>query len=249
MIALPAVPFFNDKCGRKPSIILGNGFLLVGTILQTWSVNTAMFLVSRVLLGLGIPFAVSGASQLIAELAYPRERSVMTGLFNESWYVGAIIAAGVTLGTYNYDSNWSWRLPSLLQILPAVCSMTAIWWVPESPRFLVSKDRLEEALKILIKYHAEGDADSAFVAAEFKEITDTIRLEAEGSKHKWIELLQSRGNRHRVAIACCIGLFAQWAGNGLVSYYLSKVLSSVGITERHDQQCVYLIIILLEIMN
>jgi MFS family permease len=86
-----------------------------------------MFLVARLLLGMGIPFAISGASQLIAELAYPRERSVITGLFNESWYVGSIIAAGITLGTFSWTTNWSWRLPSLLQILPSMLQLTFIW--------------------------------------------------------------------------------------------------------------------------
>jgi MFS family permease len=86
-----------------------------------------MFVVSRILLGLGIPFAINGASQLIAELTHPRERGVITGLFNESWYAGAIIAAGVTLGTFSMKSNWSWRLPSLLQMLPSSLQLIFIW--------------------------------------------------------------------------------------------------------------------------
>ena len=88
-----------------------------------------MFLVSRIFLGVGIPFAINGASQLIAELTYPRERGVITGLFNESWYAGAIIAAGVTLGTFSMKSNWSWRLPSLLQVLPSALQIIFIWSV------------------------------------------------------------------------------------------------------------------------
>lgn len=91
-----------------------------------------MFLVARLILGMGIPFCISGASALIAELAYPREASVLNGLFNESWYVGAIIAAGVTLGTYAMPNNWAWRIPSLLQIAPSVLQLTFIWFVPES---------------------------------------------------------------------------------------------------------------------
>jgi len=53
-----------------------------------------MFLASRFILGLGIPFAIGGASMLIAELVYPSHRSVILGSFNEMWYSGAIIAAG-----------------------------------------------------------------------------------------------------------------------------------------------------------
>lgn len=68
-----------------------------------------MFLASRFVLGTGIPFAVSGAAQLLAELTHPRERAVITGLFNVSWFVGAILAAGVTLGTYAIPNDWAWR--------------------------------------------------------------------------------------------------------------------------------------------
>jgi len=93
-----------------------------------------MFLVARLILGMGIPFCISGASSLIAELAYPKEAGVLNGLFNESWYVGAIIAAGTTLGTYNRADTWAWRIPSLVQIAPSLLQLTFIWFVPESPR-------------------------------------------------------------------------------------------------------------------
>lgn len=197
--------------------------------------TVGMLIASRFIMGMGIPYAISGASQLIAELSYPRERAIVIGLFNESWYVGAILAAGVTLGTFEWPNHWSWRLPTLFQIVPCALQLIFIWFVPESPRFLVSRDRHEEALAILIKYHAEGDASSPFVAAEFHQIRETIRREAAASQSPWKELLTNKVNRRRVLIAACVGLFAQWAGNGLVSYYLAKVLASIGISDRRTQ--------------
>jgi MFS family permease len=186
-----------------------------------------MFLVARLFLGMGIPFCISGASQLIAELAHPREAAVLNGLFNESWYVGAIMAAGVTLGTYSLHSDWAWRIPSLVQIAPSLLQLSFIWFVPESPRWLLSKDRDDEAFDILVKYHAEGDRDNAFVRAEFAEIRLRVRHEIEGSRRKWIELFQTPGNRKRAIIAACVGLFSQWSGNGLVSYGRSLPGSSL----------------------
>jgi MFS family permease len=134
VIALPVVPLTNDRVGRKHSITIGSAIILVGVVLQTAAVDIAMFLVARLLLGMGIPFCISGASQLIAELTFPRHTSVINGLFNESWYAGAIIAAGVTLGTYDIPSNWAWRIPSLIQIVPSLLQLTFIWFIPESPR-------------------------------------------------------------------------------------------------------------------
>ncbi|KZO98458.1 MFS transporter [Calocera viscosa TUFC12733] len=240
VIALPLVPMCNDRLGRKPSIVVGSIIILIGVILQTASVNIGMFLASRLFLGAGIPFAIGGASQLISELAYPKERGVLTGLFNESWYAGSIIAAGVTLGTFSWTNDWSWRLPSLLQFGPSFLQLIFIWFIPESPRWLVAKGREDEAFEILVKYHAEGDRDSEFVAAEFAEIKQYIRQEVESKKGAWIDLLKTPGNRKRVFIAACVGLFSQWSGNGLVSYYLAKVLATVGITAKREQNVINL---------
>lgn len=93
-----------------------------------------MFFVARLILGFGIPFAITGASSLLAEVCYPKERSVITGLFNVSYFAGAILAAGVVLGTYAWPSDWSWRVPSLLQMVPASLQLVFIWYVDDSPR-------------------------------------------------------------------------------------------------------------------
>lgn len=178
---------------------------------------------SRFVMGMGISCAVSGASQLVAELTYPRERAVVTGLFNVSWFVGAILAAGITLGTHAIPNDWAWRIPSILQAAPSMLQLIFIWFVPESPRFLLSRDRDDEAFEILVKYHAEGDRSDPFVNAEFVEIQTQIRQEKLNSKRRWIELVQTPGNRKRVLIALCVGLFAQWSGNGLISYVYSSL--------------------------
>ncbi|KAF2012974.1 MFS transporter [Aaosphaeria arxii CBS 175.79] len=240
LIVLPFVPYVIDRIGRKHSITLGSIILVIGTILQTCSINIGMFLASRLLLGTGIPFAVSGASQLLAELSHPRERSVISGLFNVSWFVGSILAAGVTLGTYKIPNNWAWRIPSALQCAPSVLQLVFVWFIPESPRWLLFKERNEEAFEVLVKYHGEGDRDSAFVRAEFEEIDAQLRQELSNSKRRWVELLQTTGNRKRLLIAMCMGVFSQWSGNGLVSYYLARVLSTVGVKDKRTQNIVNL---------
>ncbi len=52
--------------------------------------------------------------------------------------IGAIVAAGVTLGTFAMPSNWGWRIPSILQICPSLLQITFIWFLPESPRSICS---------------------------------------------------------------------------------------------------------------
>jgi hypothetical protein len=89
--------------------------------------------------------------------------------------------------------------------------------IPESPRFLISKDRSEEAFQILVKYHAEGNEHSEFVRAEMAQIESTIHLEMEHSTRSWGEMFSTAGMRRRVIIGSFLGLFTQWSGNTLIS--------------------------------
>jgi hypothetical protein len=102
--------------------------------------------------------------------------------------------------------------------------------LPESPRYLVSKDRDEEAFEILVKYHAEGDADSLFVRAEMAQIKSTVMIELEHSKSSWMDMLRTSGMRRRVFISAFLGLFTQMSGNTLLSYYQNLLYIMMGYT-------------------
>lgn len=93
-----------------------------------------------------------------------------------SWSIGSIVAAWLTFGTREINSDWSWRLPSLLQMTPSVIQLCTIWFLPESPRWLISKDRDAEALEALKKYHGNGE-ETELVKLEYREIRTAINLE------------------------------------------------------------------------
>ncbi|TFK69429.1 hypothetical protein BDN72DRAFT_767913, partial [Pluteus cervinus] len=145
IVSLPFVPWITDTFGRRMAIIFGSLFMVLGSLLQGFSKNFAMFIVSRLLLGFGIPFAIIAASSLIGELSHPKERPFIGSLFNSCWFIGSIVAAGVTFGTFAMNSNWAWRIPSLLQMLPSVLQLAFIFFLPESPRWLISRGRKDEA--------------------------------------------------------------------------------------------------------
>lgn len=92
-----------------------------------------MYIVARIVLGFGIPFCIVAASALIGELGHPKERPIMTSLFNSSYFIGQIVAAAVGLGTVTITTDWAWRLPSLLQIAPAMLQICTILYDNHSP--------------------------------------------------------------------------------------------------------------------
>ncbi|KAG5730071.1 Lactose permease, partial [Termitomyces sp. T112] len=231
ILVLPIVPVVTDRLGRRHAISFGSLLMIIGAALQTGSQNFGMFVVSRLVLGLGIPFAIVAASSLIGELSHPKERAIIGSLFNSCYFIGAIVAAGITLGTFNMNSNWGWRIPSLLQVMPSALQIIFVYLMPESPRWLISKGRGEEARAILVKYHAEGDETSEFVKAEFAQIKKTLELEKETEKVGWFQVVATVGMRRRILIGAFLGLATQWSGNGLTSYFLARILDTIGI---HD---------------
>ncbi|KAK1490150.1 hypothetical protein CTAM01_10819 [Colletotrichum tamarilloi] len=236
ILSLPFIPIVNDRFGRRWSIFGGSLVMVVGALIQGFSQHVGMYIVARMILGFGIPTCIVSGSSLIGELSYPKERPVLTSLFNVAYFVGQIVAAGICFGTNNIASNWAWRIPSLLQICPSLLQITFVFFLPESPRWLITRDRSEEAHDILIKYHAEGDRDSEFVKAEMAQMKTVITLEMEASKQSWMDLLNTAGMRRRALISSMLGLFTQWSGNTLISYYLGDLLQMIGLTDSTVKQ-------------
>lgn len=171
-----------------------------------------MFVFARIFLGHGIVYAIISGAALLGELGHPKERQFLGSMFNAFYGVGAVLGAGIVVRTIDIPSDWSWRLPSILQCLPSLIQVAFAFTVPESPRWLVSKDRSEEALQILIKYHAEGDASNELPHLELAEIRKALELENESRKRGWVELFQTAGMRRRSLVSGFLGLFVQFSG-------------------------------------
>ncbi|KAK6462022.1 general substrate transporter [Scheffersomyces coipomensis] len=238
MLSFVVASFIADKIGRKYAIMLGSSITILGAILQGVSTNYAFFLISRMVIGFGSGIAIVSSPSLISEISYPTHRPTATALYNVFWYLGAIIAAWVTFGTRILSSSYCWRVPSYLQGALPFFQVVCFWMVPESPRYLISKGKNEKAREILHKFHTGSSQDErAFRLVEFemKEIESALELEKLYANTKYADFFTIASFRKRLFLVVFVSIIMQLSGNGLVSYYLSKVLNSIGITGQKEQ--------------
>ena len=191
-----------DRISRKYSIALAVSIFTVGSILQTASVNYAMLVVARLIGGVGIGMLSMVVPLYIAELSSPESRGALLVLEEFSIVSGIVIAFWITFGTrYISGSEWAWRLPFLLQLIPGLFLGIGILFLPFSPRWLVSKGRDEEALKTLANLRRLPESD-AKVQLEWFEIRAEVAFHKEisAAKHPGLQA-RNPGNRLRLEIA------------------------------------------------
>lgn len=210
--------------------------MILGGCLSAFTTGYGMFIAGRFVLGFGNSLAQMASPLLLTEICHPQHRGPVTAIYNCLWNLGALIESCIGWGTATVNNNWSWRSITFIQIIPSVIQLVFIWWIPESPRFLISKDRADDALNVLAKYHAGGDTNNATVQYEYREIKETMRLEEEAQQvTKYIDFLKTKGNRWRLAIIISLGIISQYSGNALFSNYMNTIYEGAGITDQNQK--------------
>lgn len=253
ILSVLVAPYICDNYGRVMGIYVGNAFAIIGVIIQscagTWFHNGVpenyeerdvfgMLLAARIILGFGVGIATVACPTLTTELAFPTQREACTAYYNTSWYLGAIVSSWVAYGCRNVAHHWNWRIPSIVQgFFPVVQLVLTPFCVPESPRYYVSIGKVDQARKVLDKYHGGGyEGADKLIDYELTEIELAIQQERAASEQsKYSDFFKTSANRKRLWIIFWMATFMQLSGNGLVSYYLSKVLNSIGITSTDEQ--------------
>jgi sugar porter (SP) family MFS transporter len=228
--SLFVVPYIADWFGRRVPIGLGCIIMCIGGIISTVGPNWKVYLAGRLVLGFGNSLAQICSPILLTEIAHPQHRARFTAVYNCLWNLGALFCSVIAFGTQYVKNDWSWKSVTLLQIVPSVIQLIFLFWIPESPRWLINKDRSDEALNMLAYYHGAGDQNNATVQFEFREIKETMRLEKEAEAgSSYIDFLKTKGNRWRLAILISLGIISQYSGNALFSNYSNLIYEGAGI--------------------
>jgi MFS family permease len=213
-------PWFADKYSRKWGLSAAVAWFCAGAVIQTASMNYAMLVAGRTIGGIGVGTLALGAPLYITEIAPPNLRGSLLVLEQFSIVVGAIVSYWLTYGTSEIPNEWSWRLPFLLQMVPALTVGIGIHIFPFSPRWLCMADRSDDSLKSLAKLRRRSEQDH-LVQTEWKGILTEVRAQNEimrrrhgdisGAKLEvlgWIDLCRPRYAR-RTMVATAIPFFQQ----------------------------------------
>ncbi|KAH8666831.1 general substrate transporter [Xylariales sp. PMI_506] len=229
-------PYVADHFGRKRAIVIGCIFMISGGFLTAFCNGYIMYVVGRFLLGFGNSFAQMSSPLLLTEICHPQHRGPVTAVYNCLWNAGALLVSCIGWATAQIQTDWSWRSVTLGQIVPSVIQLLFIYWIPESPRYLISKDREGEALEMLAYYHGGGDINNTTVQFEFLEIRETMKMEKEAdSSSSYVDFLRTKGNRWRLAILISLGVISQYSGNALFSNYINSIYLGAGITNTNQK--------------
>ncbi|KAK9482911.1 general substrate transporter [Lipomyces starkeyi] len=221
--------FLGDKFSRKVSIQIGAVFWCIGATIQSASNGVAMLIAGRAIAGLCVGLTSALVPIYQTEIAPRKFRGRSVGIITIAVTCSIMIQYFIQYGCSFMNFEAAFRIPWAIQTIPAVIVFIGLFFFPYSPRWLASKDRWDEALRVLAFLRtANQNANDPLVIAEYREIEDQVRSEREVSSNSYHELFSQR-IRKRLFLSMAIQMWSQLSGINLMMYYIVYVLKSAGI--------------------
>lgn len=205
-----------DGLGRRRLVLLAAVIFCVGAIGAALAPNAAMLVLFRVILGLAVGAASLIVPLYLAEMAPTEIRGALSSL-NQLMIVSGILVAYIV--NYALAASEAWRWMVGLAVLPSLILLVGMYFAPETPRWLVSKDRDDEAREVLRRTR-----DEASVESELEEIRRIEELEEEGGLRE----LMAPWVRPALVAGMGLAILQQIIGINTIIYYAPTTLTNVG---------------------
>ncbi|KAI8144231.1 general substrate transporter [Fennellomyces sp. T-0311] len=211
------------KWGRKRTIQVGCFFAAVGGTIQTASINVGMFIAGRLIIGLGIGLLSMIVPLYQAEISSPKIRGFTVGLSQQFIGFGVLVSTWVVYGANRIDSDAQWQIPIGIQIAPAVILFFGTFFLPYSPRWLISVGRKEEARKVVGKLYNDPELQEK----TYREICEEVEKELKVVSMNPKDLIAPQYIK-RTLLACGAQIGAQFTGINIANYYGATIYTALG---------------------
>ncbi|KAI2470834.1 general substrate transporter [Annulohypoxylon bovei var. microspora] len=222
--------FISNPLGRRRMIILGTSIMIVGAALQASATTLPHFIIGRIITGLGNGGNTSTIPTWQSETSRSHKRGKLVMIEGALITCGIMISYWIDLGfSFIENSSVAWRFPLAFQILFCLFILAFVWNLPESPRWLILKNREDEALEVLSAL-ADASPDDKEVKNEFIAIKETVIEMSKGSFRDLFTMDKDR-NLHRTILAVVNQMYQQVSGINLITYFAPVIYSGLGMSD------------------
>ncbi|KAI7365026.1 sugar transporter family protein [Hortaea werneckii] len=199
--------------------------------LQFFAVDIAMYIGAE--LALGVPWGVfqTITTTYAAEISPGALRPYLTMFIPGCWCVGYLIGTAIIRGFLQMEGQWAYRIPFALQWIPPIPILIAVYFAPESPWWLLSKDRIEEATAMLKRLRAKDSSEEGLMDT-LDMMQHTIRVEAEMKQKATYRALFNKQNLRRTEIVFWVYTSQQMCAQlmSYIVYFLQEAGLSTSIS-------------------
>lgn len=208
----------SDRIGRRNTLFVTALLYAVSVWGTTVPETLWTFNLFRIVGGVGIGFASVVCPLYIAEIAPAGVRGRLVMLVQFAMVFGLTTSVITTYTMSLYELSWRWMMAS--EGVPVLLFCVGLWWVPETPRWLLWKQRRAEAMTVLTTIVGAGQADR-----EARQIETSLAAEEKGS---YRELLQP-GVRRALVVAVTLAVLSQMVGVTTLMYYAPVLFQKTGL--------------------
>ncbi|EOA90661.1 uncharacterized protein SETTUDRAFT_24801 [Exserohilum turcica Et28A] len=219
----------NEYFGRRWAIIISCILYTIGAALEAGSMNYSMIVAARVILGAGVGLEGGTVPVYVAETVESRLRGNLVSLYQFNIALGEVLGYAVAAMFITVPGNWRYILGSSL-VFSTIMGI-GILFMPESPRYLMHKNKPLEAFKVWKRIHGTATHEAReefFVMKVSTEMEEAEVAAGRTGRFPWMDFFTKPRARRAIIYANIMVFLGQFTGINAIMYYMSVLMSQVG---------------------